>query len=83
MTDADITAGADEDADNQPRTRDELGKVRNARLVSNNLDTRLGFGIVQCANGSDDPKHPRGDLFQPSPAAARPRDQAWRRAGEA
>lgn len=33
MTDADITAGANADADNKPLTRDELGKLRSARLV--------------------------------------------------
>lgn len=32
-TDAEITAAAKEDADNKPMTRDELGKVRSARLV--------------------------------------------------
>lgn len=33
MTDADITAAANEDPDNKPLTREELGKVRSARLV--------------------------------------------------
>ena len=33
MTDADITAAANEDPDNKPLTLEELGKVRSARLV--------------------------------------------------
>lgn len=33
MTDAEITAAANEDADNKPLTREELGKICSARLV--------------------------------------------------
>ena len=46
MTDADITAGANADADNKPLTRDELGKLRSARLVR---QARQHSGLSQAA----------------------------------
>src|SRR5271154_3524669 len=46
MTDAEITAAANEDADNKPLTRDELGKVRSARLVR---QARQHSGLSQAA----------------------------------
>jgi putative transcriptional regulator len=46
MTDADITAAANGDADNKPLTRDELGKVRSARLVR---QARKRSGLSQAA----------------------------------
>ena len=46
MTDADITAAAKTDADNPPLTREELGKLRSARLVR---QARLHVGLSQAA----------------------------------
>jgi putative transcriptional regulator len=46
MTDADITAAANDDADNKPLTRDELGKVRSVRLVR---QARQHSGLSQAA----------------------------------
>ena len=46
MTDAEITAAAHDDAENQPLTQDELGKVRSARLVR---QARRHSGLSQAA----------------------------------
>jgi putative transcriptional regulator len=46
MTDADITAGANEDADNKPLTRDELAKLHSARLMR---QARWRSGLSQAA----------------------------------
>ncbi len=46
MTDATITASANQDADNKPLTRDELGKLRSARLVR---QARQHAGLSQAA----------------------------------
>lgn len=46
MADADITAAANDDVDNKPLTRDELGKVRSARLVR---QARQHSGLSQAA----------------------------------
>jgi putative transcriptional regulator len=46
MTDAEITAAAKADPDNQPRTSDELGKVRSARVVR---QARQHSGLSQAA----------------------------------
>jgi putative transcriptional regulator len=43
MTDADITAGANDDTDNKPLTQDELGKLRSARQA------RQHSGLSQAA----------------------------------
>jgi len=46
MTDSEITAAARGDAENQPLTKDELGKVRSARLVR---QARRHSGLSQAA----------------------------------
>jgi putative transcriptional regulator len=46
MTDAEITAAAKDDADNQPLTGDELGKIRSAHLVR---QARQHSGLSQAA----------------------------------
>jgi putative transcriptional regulator len=46
MTDADVTAAAEDDADNKPFTSDELAKVRSARLVRR---ARQHSGLSQAA----------------------------------
>ena len=46
MTDAAITAAADGDAENGPLTKNELGKVRSARLVR---QARQHAGLSQAA----------------------------------
>ncbi len=46
MTDAEITAAAKNDPDNQPLTSDELGKLRSARLVR---QARQHSGLSQAA----------------------------------
>jgi putative transcriptional regulator len=46
MTDADIIAAAYDDADNQPLTEEELGKLRSARLVR---QARRHSGLSQAA----------------------------------
>jgi putative transcriptional regulator len=46
LTDAGITSAAKDDADNPPLTRDELGKLRSARLVR---QARRHAGMSQAA----------------------------------
>jgi len=55
MTDADITAGANDDTDNKPLTQDELGKLRSARQA------RQHSGLSQAAFRQDLP-HQRGAI---------------------
>jgi putative transcriptional regulator len=49
FTEARITAAARDDADNEPLTKDELGKVRSARLVRR---ARAHTGLSQAAFAS-------------------------------